>query len=81
MPIDVAKTNTPTDGSYTQLLVASWIYYYNFLKKDPRTQKTPAEVHLGSLRARNIKAMFNNIKKHSKWTKTHLWETYKHCWN
>ena len=61
--LDVASTKTPTDGSYIQLLVESWNYYNNFLKKDPRRKKMPAEVHLGSWKASNTSAMYKNIRK------------------
>jgi len=54
--IMMADTTTPRarDGSYLEMLIASWTYSHNFLIKDPRTGMTPAEAHLGLWRAENV---------------------------
>ena len=54
--IMMADTTTPRarDGSYLEMLIASWTYSHNFLIKDPRTGITPAEAHLGLWRAENV---------------------------
>ena len=63
--MEIASKPLRSDGSTIELMVKAWAYIHNFLTRDARTRKTPAEVHLGSWRAKNkVRVMFT-IKKHS----------------
>ena len=57
--IMMADTTTlrARNGSYLEMLIASWVYCHNFLIKDPRTGLTPVETHLGLWRAANITSL------------------------
>ena len=51
--LEIARKPLRADGSTIELIVKAWAYTHNFLTRDARTKKTPAEVHLGSWRANN----------------------------
>ena len=51
------------DGSYLEMLVAAWTYNNNFLTKDRKTKRTPAEAHLGLWRASNLTAWNHSVKE------------------
>ena len=59
----IAQSNTPLDGSYIELLVASWCYNNIFLRRDPRTQLTPDAVHLGTWKVRNLTSWQYSIQE------------------
>ena len=63
--IMISDTTTPRarDGSYLEILIASWVYSHNFLIKDPRTGLTPVETHLGMWRAANITSLNKCIEE------------------
>jgi hypothetical protein len=63
--MEIASRPLQSDGSTIKLMVKAWAYTHNFLTRDARTGKTPAEVHLGSWRAKNKEQVMFMKKKHS----------------
>ena len=63
--MEIASKPIQSDGSTIKLMVKAWAYIHSFLTRDARTRKTPAEVHLGSWRAKNKVQVMFTIKKHS----------------
>ena len=46
--MEIASKPLRSYGSTIEPMVKAWAYIHNFLTRDARTRKTPAEVHLGS---------------------------------
>ena len=63
--LEIARKPLRADGSTIELIVKAWAYTHNFLTRDARTKKTPAEVHLGSWRAKNKEQIMFTITRYS----------------